>query len=403
MIKKITTCILLAIVATGVLMGQSKSNMSSKADHIKFDFKILTAKKIRIKSGDKSLEAAYNQLLKDADKLLNYQPVSVMDKTDFPPSGNKHDYMSIAPYWWPNPAKPNGLPYIRKDGEVNPEVKNFPDKSNLPKVCENINKLALAYYYSDEEKYAAHAIKLIEVWFLDTATRMNPNLNYSQAIKGLNDGRGAGVIDTRHFIFAIDGIELLKGSQLWTIDHQNQMKHWFREFLQWLYTSKIGMNEMNAKNNHSVWFDAQTLSMAIYLDSMNLANQIVLKAAEKLDIQMDMKGFFPYELERTTSLHYSAFIINAFTIIAQLSEKTKTNFWHLKTKNGKSLKQGFDALYPYLTKEKEWTGKQIKEFKSTNAYAILFSVANKLKCSNCIDFIKKCEGANYNKSLMNLL
>ena len=403
MIKRITVLLLFASVATSVLNAQSTHVMLSKTDNIKFDFAILKTKKAKIKAKDKSLATAYNQLLKDADKLLNYQPVSVMDKTDVPPSGNKHDYMSIGPYWWPDPTKPNGLPYIKKDGEVNPDVKNFPDKENMPKLCENINTLALAYYYSNNEKYAKHATKLLEVWFLDSATKMNPNLKYGQAVKGKNEGRAEGVIDTRQFIFAIDGMELLKGSKSWTTKHQTQMKQWFSEFLYWLNTSKIGIDEMNAKNNHSVWFDAQALSIALFVDSLELANKIVLRAADRLDKQMDDRGLFPYEMERTTSLHYSAFIMNAFTIIAQLSEKTKTNLWTLETKSGKSFKKGFDALYPYLTKEKEWTGKQIKEFNYADGYAILLVGASKLKCSNCIDFIQKNEGEKYQQSMIGLL
>jgi hypothetical protein len=224
----------------------------SNTDLIKLDFKVLAEKKEKLKLKDASLMPAYNQLLKDADKLLNYKPVSVMDKTDFPPSGDKHDYMSLAPYWWPDPTKPNGLPYIRKDGEVNPEVKNFPDKENMPKLCENIYTLSLAYYFSNNEKYSAHASKLLQVWFLDPATKMNPNLQYGQAVKGINDGRAEGIIDTRQFIFAIDGIELIKSSKSWSKQNQNDIKTWFSQFLTWLNTSKIGLDELNAKNNHGV-------------------------------------------------------------------------------------------------------------------------------------------------------
>ena len=124
----------------------------SKTDLIKVDFKVLAEKKKRLKAKDAALMPAYIQLLKDADALLNYKPVSVMDKTAFPPGGDKHDYMSIGPYWWPDSAKADGLPYIRKDGEVNPEVRDYPDKENMPKLCENVNLLAIAYYYSNDEK-----------------------------------------------------------------------------------------------------------------------------------------------------------------------------------------------------------------------------------------------------------
>jgi len=100
--------------------------------------------------------------------------------------------MSLAPYWWPDPSKPNGLPYIRKDGEVNPEVKNYPDKEQMPKLCENVNTLSLAYFYSRDEKYAKHAANLLRVWFWDPSTKMNPNLNFGQAVKGITNGRAEG-------------------------------------------------------------------------------------------------------------------------------------------------------------------------------------------------------------------
>src|SRR6185312_3200672 len=183
-----------------------QDSLLSKSDIIKLDFNTLAEKKNRLREKDPALIPAYRQLLQDADKLLDQAPLSVMQKTAIPPSGDKHDYMSIAPYFWPDPSKSDGLPYINKDGVVNPEVRKYTDKVNLPVVCENIYLLSLAYYYSNNEKYAKRASRLTEVWFLDPATRMNPNLNFGQAVKGVTDGRAAGLIDSRFFIWAIDGI-----------------------------------------------------------------------------------------------------------------------------------------------------------------------------------------------------
>lgn len=139
--------ILMICLVSNVIFAQKKDELS-KSDMVNLDFKILAVNKVKIKAKDASVMPAYDQLIKDADNALKYKAVSVMDKTDLPPSGDKHDYMSIGPYWWPDPSKPNGVPYIRKDGEVNPEVKNYPDKDNMPGLCENIYNLALAYYFS---------------------------------------------------------------------------------------------------------------------------------------------------------------------------------------------------------------------------------------------------------------
>ena len=339
------------------------------------------------------------ELEKDADALLSYGPVSVMQKTALPPSGDKHDYMSLAPYWWPDPSKPGGLPYIRKDGDINPEVKNYPDKNNMPVLCENIYKLSLAYHFSGKEAYARHAVLLIKAWFLDTATRMNPNLNYGQAVKGVTDGRAEGLIDSRCFIYLIEGIRLLD----MTKQDKDGLKTWFSAFLTWMQTSTIGLDEQNAKNNHGVWYDAQSLSIALFVDSTDLAHRIIARAADRLDKQMNDDGLFPLELERTTSLHYSVFALNAFFIIADLSSKTGTDFWTLTTPSGKSLGKAFNALLPYLSGEKTWTWKEIHPFNPADAVPLLMRGAEHYNCTSCEAIIQKTAPHGYNRLLIHIL
>ena len=356
------------------------------------DGKALEKNKERISAMDPLIIPAYKKLLKDADKAMNFEPVSVMDKKNDPPSGDKHDYMSLAPYNWPDPSKPNGLPYIRKDGQTNPEVKDYKDKDYMPKLCEAVNTLGLAYYFSGENKYAEHATQLLRVWFLDKATAMNPNLNYAQAIKGVNEGRGAGLIDARHFIKLIDGIALINDSKTWTASDQQGMKQWFTDFLNWMQTSKNGIHEMNAKNNHGAWYDALRLSIALYIDNTGLAKKIVLNAESRLDSQMDDNGNFPLELERTTSLHYTGFAIQAFFLIAQMSEKTGMDFWHYTSPSGKSLRKAFNTYAPYISKEKVWTGQQIKDFDFEEGYPLLAQGAKQFDCKKYFQTIKNIAG-----------
>ena len=128
---------------------------------------------------------AYQALQAEADKLLDVQPLSVMMKEKVPASGNKHDYMSQARYYWPDPTKPDGLPYVSRDGESNPELNKL-DRNRLGATASRVTTLALAWYFSGEEKYAQKATELIRVWFFDKDTRMNPNLEYAQMIPGHN-------------------------------------------------------------------------------------------------------------------------------------------------------------------------------------------------------------------------
>ena len=201
------------------------------ADVFALDFNALATNKVKLNKGDKNLQLPYNKLLANADDVVNDKVLyTVMDKKQTPPSGDMHDYMSLAIYYWPDPNKPDGLPYIRKDGQINPEVETYKDKVNINKMIKSVEVTSLAYYFSGDQKYSQKAIAQIRAWFLDPTTRMNPNFNFAQAVKGKNDGRGIGIIECREFIKVIDGIGLIKSDPNWTKKDQEGMEKWFSEF-----------------------------------------------------------------------------------------------------------------------------------------------------------------------------
>lgn len=397
--KQILTLLLLIPVIIPVL-GIAQKGMPAV---FALDRESLAKNRSRVAAKDPAIMIAYKQLLKEADNALQFGPVSVMEKKALPPSGDRHDYMSLAPYHWPDPAKADGLPYIRKDGQTNPEVKEYKDKEYLPQLCSEVHTLALAYFFSGEKVYAAHAAKLVRVWFLDTATRMNPNLNYGQAVKGVNTGRGAGMIDTRHFVKLIDAFGLLRGAPEWEEKDEQGMKQWFTDFLQWMQTSAIGLDEMDADNNHGAWYDAQRLSMALFTGNKTLADAVVKNAAGRLDMQMNEEGFFPKELARTISLHYSTFVLHAFFAIANMAEHTGTDFWNLTTPSGKSLRKAFTAIRPFLAREKDWEGQQIKPFTFEDGYPVLYAGSAHFQCKTCKEDVKKLADDKAEKLLLHLI
>lgn len=400
MMRKFSIFIASFVFVSVALVAQEKISLT---DLVTMDFNQLAKSKQRIEKNDKEYTSAFDQLIRDAKHALMFKPVSVMSKKDLPPSGDKHDYMSIAPYWWPNPNTATGVPYVRRDGEVNPETQNFTDKTVLPGLSARIYHLALAYYFTGKEAYAAHASKLIRVWFLDTATRMNPNLKYAQSVKGVTDGRAEGVIDTRHFMHIMDAIQLLRASKKWTKQDQLGMEGWVKEFIHWLGTSTIGKEEMNAPNNHGVWYDAQLLAYAGFMKDTNLVKTIYARVMSRLDKEMDAQGSFPLEMRRTTSLHYSVFILNAYSSLATRFQQHGLDLWQAKTASGKSLKKGFDFILPYLLKTQPWTGPQINEFKQIEALPLLNKAIVQYGCVGCSEEIKRLAGPAYQSLLMKLL
>lgn len=167
-------------------------------------------------------EQKFWTLFHDSDSLLSKTPQSVMDKGVVPPSGDKHDYMSQGPYWWPNPDTPDGLPYVRRDGETNPEIRRIEDSGNMRRMHEAVKTLTMAYYLSRDERYAAKAAELLKVWYLNPETRMNPNLNYGQVVLGVYDnGRCIGIIDLSRMNEMYDHIHMIRGSKAWDYSTMN--------------------------------------------------------------------------------------------------------------------------------------------------------------------------------------
>jgi hypothetical protein len=315
---------------------------------------------------------ALDALIKRADQALQQPAASVMDKKAKPPSGDKHDYMSVGPYWWPDPSKPDGLPYIRKDGEVNPSrVDDQTDNATFKKLLGAVPTLALAYRETGREEYAAYAAKLLRVWFLDPATKMNPNLNYGQAIPGRMDGRGIGIIDTAGLLEVTQALPWLEKSSAWTKADQEGMKAWFKAYCAWLQSSKNGKEEAEAKNNHGTWYDVQVTALALFTGQKDVARRVVEQAKQKrIAAQIQPDGKMPEELARTNSLSYTTMNTRAFCNLADLAAKAGVDLWNYQTKDGRGIRKAIDFLAPYADPAKDWTFEQIGGVKLSSRMEI---------------------------------
>lgn len=329
------------------------------------DARRLAETKHRIQSGDKTFAAALAKLETEARPAMQQKPVSVVNKAVTPPSSDKHDYMSQAPYFWPNPDKADGLPYINRDGERNPEINKITDHLTLDRMEAAVRTLALAYYFRDDEEYAAKATQLLRTGFLDSATRMNPNLEYAQFIPGVNTGRGIGLIETRGLVDTVDAIGLLAGSKSWTAADQKGLEAWFSKFLQWMQESRNGREENAAKNNHGTFYDVQAMSFALFVGRSDLAKEIAETAKEKrIALQIEPDGGQPLELRRTKAWSYSNMNLDGLMQLACLSESVGVDLWAYQSKDGRGIRGALEYLYPYATEDRKWTYQQIGGFES---------------------------------------
>jgi len=230
--------------------------------------------------------------------------------------------MSQAPYFWPDPTKPNGLPYIRRDGERNPELKKISDHDNLGRLGQDSRCLALAYYLTGNTAYGERAALLLRTWFLDEATRMNPNLEFGQGIPRINTGRGIGLIETRSLMPAMDAVGLLAGSKAWSTQDQAGIEKWLGEFLHWMRTSAKGKDEDAAKNNHGTWYDLQVTDYALFLGDRKLAIDTLNRVkTRRIATQIEPEGRQPLELIRTNAFSYSIVNLDGLMQLAFLGEQ----------------------------------------------------------------------------------
>lgn len=321
------------------------------------------------KLSDPALKPALARLERDAQKALKVEIAPVVAKTLTPPSGDKHDYMSQAPYFWKDPSKKDGLPYIRRDGERNPEILNIPDKTGLSSLVPTVETLSIGYYFTGKEEYAARAASNLRMWFLDAKTKMNPNLEYAQAIPGLNTGRGIGIIETHGLVRLVDAIGLLAGSKAWTAQDQSGMEKWFDSYLKWLMESKNGRDEAAAKNNHGTIYDVQVASFALFVRKPDIAKRILESAKQnRIAKQIEPDGKQLLELERTLSWGYSTMNLGGFVELARLGDAAGIDLWSYQTTDGRSIRKAFDYLYPFADGKKKWEYKQIQPLVGERLY-----------------------------------
>lgn len=307
-----------------------------------------------------------------AKGYLEMPPLSVTAKKQVPPSGDKRDYYSLSTYWWPDSSQKDGLPYIRKDGLVNPEIYTIPERTSMGKMADAVECLCITYYMTGKEEYAAKAAQFLRTWFLDKKLGMNPNMAYSQMIPGHEELRGTGILDSRCLDNALNASELLISSKSWTASDRKQLKDWATAFCYWMEHSTHGQKEHAAKNNHGVWYDANHLMILAYLGETEKIKDVINNdLLVRLGNQIAEDGSLPAELVRTRSLHYSTFVVEAIMHADIVANSVGIELWKCTTPNGRKIISILDYLYPYFKNPSSWQHSQIDPYNTTRAAAPL--------------------------------
>ncbi|MEK7952469.1 alginate lyase family protein [Luteolibacter soli] len=294
------------------------------------------------------------RILIAAEAALKQQPLTITSHRAKLSEGGPNDFYSNGDYWWPDPKKPDGLPYIKRDGETNPE--NFTaHRDTMRELRDAVAALAAAWLATGDPKYPAKAAALLETFFLDPSTRMNPNLEYAQAIPGVTRGRGIGIIDTLHLIEIPKAVEAMENSPAFTPELRKGLRLWFSDYAKWMTQSKNGKEEAATKNNHAVAYFLQLAVFAGFTsDEAQLAKCRQRFKDAFVPTQMAEDGSFPQELARTKPYGYSIFQLDNMATLCQVLSTSEDSLWDFELADGRGIKRAVAFLHPYLADKATW-------------------------------------------------
>lgn len=298
-----------------------------------------------------------HELKYKADIALEAGPWSVTHYKSPAVSGNPHDYFSEGPYWWPDPQNPSG-PYIRRDGQHNPDIFTMHRKA-IEEMSDTVLLLSQAGFFLDNQEYINRAVSLIDTWFINDSTRMNPHLEYGQAIRGVCDGRGIGIIETKTLLSVIHAAGFIEEFGVFK-EELSHLKEWFAQYLKWMNESKKGIDEKNWYNNHSVWWTTQAIAFSVFTDNTQIFNECIDKFKNDIiENQLNSEGAFEDELHRTRSYTYSLFVLEGAALICEVAYHSKIDLWNYKNTSGKGIASAILYMAPYFANMFLWENEQI--------------------------------------------
>jgi hypothetical protein len=296
----------------------------------------------------------HDRILSAASNALRLGPITITKYRAGLSEGGPHDYYSNADYFWPNPKTTNGLPYVNRDGL------SYPGNFNKHREClfaldNAVGSLGAAYKITGDDRYVTKAVELLRVFFLDPSTRMNPNLQFAQAVPGLTSGRSYGIIDTLHLIEIPRGIEVMEKSPAFPPDVLAGLKQWFLDYVTWMRTSTNGVMESNALNNHAVAYWLQVAVFAQFIgDQKNLEGCRERFKDIFVSRQMAVDGSFPQELARTKPYGYSTFQLDNMATLCQILSTPQDNLWQFALPDGRGIQRAVQFMYPYWADKSKW-------------------------------------------------
>ncbi|KAF9503545.1 hypothetical protein BS47DRAFT_1402298 [Hydnum rufescens UP504] len=294
-----------------------------------------------------------------ADFLASQGPWAVTNKTILPPSKDLKDYLSWPPYAWPDCSKAGNTTvltdqeiwvqckYVTRDGQFNPDQHLVNNTGAFYAMSDAIFYNTIAWRLTGFSNYSASAARLINTWFVDPATSMNPNLNYAQLLRGpgVQVGQHTGVLDLKCMTKIASAVLTLRlgASPEWTTQIDQGFTQWVSQYIVWMTNSTLAYQERTSVNNHGSFFYNQLASLYLIVnDTTNARNTVQEFFSGLYQNQIDANGEQPFEASRTHPFHYRAYNLAAVITSAKIGQYVGFNAWNLTTKQGGTIQKATD-------------------------------------------------------------
>lgn len=300
-----------------------------------------------VSEGKDPWTTAYKRMIADARGLLTVKAYSVT-KNGGPDDG--HEYYTEKPYCgWTDVD--NKKPDCR-DGQINPNADRH-DYQEAIALGKAMHDLGVAYSLTGRSEYADKALTLIDTWCIDTSTRMNPDFGRRQAYIELS-------ITLPGLLFGADLIYNYAG---WSASDKEAFEAWVRAMAE----SALGWHRANNFENWRVNFLA---SAGALLKDASLLAYAFGRYKQLIPHQINHKGEMIKELERTKSLSYSLYALNAMIQTAEIARHYGVNLYEHTVDRSRGLKKALDYHDEYAAEQKKWPYKQISPLHEDDNVAL---------------------------------
>ena len=249
------------------------------------------------------------------------------------------------------------MPWRPCDGIVDHKAVDEGDSPAASRMMDNVQNLALAFYFLNDTASGLRACQQLDTWFLQPATRMNPNWLYGQSSPGLDTGSHGTMIEWTNIVGVLDSAVLLRNASCWSDALERGLQAWVGQLLESIrVTNADEMNgERDMKNNHGTWYDSTVSGLALFSGNVSLAHGIAANVSTvRIDPQILPSGEMPLETARTNGQHYTVYNLQAFANVATFATDAGVDLWTYRGPQGQSLRGALDYTLPFALGQQPW-------------------------------------------------